>query len=389
MHAPNPLLKHVLLLPAALACAEYWLHPQRYRTTLCRDGAACHRSVCFFAHGVEQLRPLTAPLDAAASDSPCSTKGKFGLSGLPAAAQRRRSQEKQARQQNCASASSCSRGGPARQGSGGITMQQRIALVGSNCGRSSSGSLDSVTIPLGHASLASISSNGCVASPVMPLPVLLPRASCMAAAAGGASGVGHLNDLLAAFQAQVISSHQRAAIAQAAVDEVSNQLQGFYTTLGGMPAACDTSVCMPDSSARYAGTACSSPNVYVGGQMQLQGSPVALSNSLSLPQSYAYSPTTAGSRGMQQQQALVSCSSMGPASSFAYNSADGSLLLQLSPAVSGSLAQPVLVAALSADAAFMNMPVAGVPAVATPQVGAGASGCYMQQLAGQSAGLAW
>jgi hypothetical protein len=366
----------VLLLPASLSCAEYWLHPQRYRTTLCRDGASCHRSVCFFAHGLEQLRPLTAPLDAGNSDNPSFTKGKFSLSGLPAAAQRRRSQEKIARQSSCAS--SCSRG-PVRQGSGGITcLQQRAG----NCGRSSSGSLDSVTIPIGHASLAS-----------MPLPGLLPRASSsMAAAAGGAAGVGHLNDLLAAFQAQVISSHQRAAIAQAAVDEANNQLQGFYASLGGMPADA-TSVCMPDVSSRYAGAACSSPNVYVGGQMPLQGSSLALNNSLSLPQSYAYSPTIAGSlQGMQQQQGLVSVSSFGPSSSFTYNSADSILLPQLSPAVSGSLAQqqPVLVAALSADAAFVNMPVAGVHAgsVAAPQVGAGASGCYMR-LAGQAAGLAW
>jgi hypothetical protein len=377
----------VLLLPASVSCAEYWLHPQRYRTTLCRDGASCHRSVCFFAHGLEQLRPLTAPLDAGNSDNPSFTKGKFSLSGLPAAAQRRRSQEKLARQSSCAS--TCSRG-PVRQGSGGITCLQQRAGAGSNCGRSSSGSLDSVTIPIGHASLAGISNNG------MPLPGLLPRASSSmaAAAAGGASGVGHLNDLLAACHAQVISSHQRAAIAQAAVDEANNQLQGFYASLGGMPADA-TSVCMPDISSRYAGAACSSPNVYMGGQMPLQGSPLALSNSLSLPQSYAYSPTIAGSlQGMQQQQqqGLVSVSSFGPSSSFTYNSADSILLPQLSPAVSGSLAQqqPVLVAALSADAAFVNMPVAGVHAgaVAAPQVGVGASGCYMR-LAGQAAGLAW
>lgn len=35
---------------------EVWLHPDRYRTQLCRDGEACNRKVCFFAHSVEQLR---------------------------------------------------------------------------------------------------------------------------------------------------------------------------------------------------------------------------------------------------------------------------------------------------------------------------------------------
>ncbi|XP_057731856.1 zinc finger CCCH domain-containing protein 20-like [Arachis stenosperma] len=37
---------------------ECWLHPQRYRTQLCKDGAACRRRVCFFAHAPDQLRVL-------------------------------------------------------------------------------------------------------------------------------------------------------------------------------------------------------------------------------------------------------------------------------------------------------------------------------------------
>ncbi|KAL4519844.1 hypothetical protein Ndes2437A_g08009 [Nannochloris sp. 'desiccata'] len=40
---------------------ECWLHPSKYRTTLCKEGAACTRSVCFFAHSLEQLREPTAP----------------------------------------------------------------------------------------------------------------------------------------------------------------------------------------------------------------------------------------------------------------------------------------------------------------------------------------
>lgn len=35
---------------------ESWLHPQKYRTLLCKDGDQCHREVCFFAHGSKQLR---------------------------------------------------------------------------------------------------------------------------------------------------------------------------------------------------------------------------------------------------------------------------------------------------------------------------------------------
>ncbi|KAF6256220.1 hypothetical protein COO60DRAFT_135613 [Scenedesmus sp. NREL 46B-D3] len=37
---------------------EYWLHPSRYRTQLCRnnDGSHCKRQICFFAHSVDELR---------------------------------------------------------------------------------------------------------------------------------------------------------------------------------------------------------------------------------------------------------------------------------------------------------------------------------------------
>jgi hypothetical protein len=37
---------------------ECWLHPAQYRTRLCKDGKECNRRVCFFAHVVEELRPL-------------------------------------------------------------------------------------------------------------------------------------------------------------------------------------------------------------------------------------------------------------------------------------------------------------------------------------------
>lgn len=42
--------------PYAHNVFEYWLHPTRYRTQLCKDGPCCKRSICFFAHDLEQLR---------------------------------------------------------------------------------------------------------------------------------------------------------------------------------------------------------------------------------------------------------------------------------------------------------------------------------------------
>jgi hypothetical protein len=38
---------------------ECWLHPAKYRTQLCKEGPACRRPVCFFAHSVLDIRQPT------------------------------------------------------------------------------------------------------------------------------------------------------------------------------------------------------------------------------------------------------------------------------------------------------------------------------------------
>ncbi|KAJ6842242.1 putative zinc finger CCCH domain-containing protein 2 [Iris pallida] len=48
---------------------ECWLHPARYRTQPCKDGTACRRRVCFFAHTPDQLRVLPQSPKAAAVES--------------------------------------------------------------------------------------------------------------------------------------------------------------------------------------------------------------------------------------------------------------------------------------------------------------------------------
>ncbi|KAK1290831.1 Zinc finger CCCH domain-containing protein 20 [Acorus calamus] len=50
---------------------ECWLHPARYRTQPCKDGTACRRRVCFFAHTPEQLRvlPQSSPRSASGGGS--------------------------------------------------------------------------------------------------------------------------------------------------------------------------------------------------------------------------------------------------------------------------------------------------------------------------------
>lgn len=44
---------------------ECWLHPAQYRTRLCKDEINCTRRVCFFAHRLEELRPLYASTGSA------------------------------------------------------------------------------------------------------------------------------------------------------------------------------------------------------------------------------------------------------------------------------------------------------------------------------------
>jgi hypothetical protein len=48
----------LLLLLTPVQVFEFWLHPHRYRTEMCKVGAGCNRRICFFAHKPEELRPL-------------------------------------------------------------------------------------------------------------------------------------------------------------------------------------------------------------------------------------------------------------------------------------------------------------------------------------------
>ncbi|RCV14419.1 hypothetical protein SETIT_2G424700v2 [Setaria italica] len=44
---------------------ELWLHPARFRTTMCQGGLACPRRVCFFAHFPAELRAENDPVPLA------------------------------------------------------------------------------------------------------------------------------------------------------------------------------------------------------------------------------------------------------------------------------------------------------------------------------------
>ena len=47
---------------------ESWLHPTRFRTSLCSLGGACDRAICFFAHAVNELRPRDDIVDRIARE---------------------------------------------------------------------------------------------------------------------------------------------------------------------------------------------------------------------------------------------------------------------------------------------------------------------------------
>ncbi|KAK1662004.1 hypothetical protein QYE76_050163 [Lolium multiflorum] len=51
---------------------ECWLHPARYRTQPCKDGTACRRRVCFFAHTPDQLRSIPAQHASPRNSTPLS-----------------------------------------------------------------------------------------------------------------------------------------------------------------------------------------------------------------------------------------------------------------------------------------------------------------------------
>jgi ankyrin repeat protein len=58
---------------------ECWLHPAQYRTRLCKDGTNCARRVCFFAHTVEELRPLYVSTGSAVPSPRSSTPGATAM----------------------------------------------------------------------------------------------------------------------------------------------------------------------------------------------------------------------------------------------------------------------------------------------------------------------
>jgi hypothetical protein len=80
--------------PYAHNVFEYWLHPTRYRTQLCNDGAACRRKICFFAHSLEELRapevkPFVSPEALAAAAAAAAGDAPAGSAAAAAAGRRR------------------------------------------------------------------------------------------------------------------------------------------------------------------------------------------------------------------------------------------------------------------------------------------------------------
>ena len=63
---------------------ELWMHPDRFRTQLCREGTDCKRSICFFAHSIHQLRTSTISTDVSSAATPKSASSPLGSPPLVA-----------------------------------------------------------------------------------------------------------------------------------------------------------------------------------------------------------------------------------------------------------------------------------------------------------------
>ncbi|XP_027336808.1 zinc finger CCCH domain-containing protein 66-like [Abrus precatorius] len=61
---------------------ECWLHPAQYRTRLCKDEIGCTRRVCFFAHKLEELRPVYASTGSAMPSSSSYSASASSLDAL-------------------------------------------------------------------------------------------------------------------------------------------------------------------------------------------------------------------------------------------------------------------------------------------------------------------
>jgi hypothetical protein len=65
--------------PYAHNAFEYWLHPTRYRTQMCKEGTSCTRKICFFAHDETEIRvpdskPCISPESLRAASNKASDK---------------------------------------------------------------------------------------------------------------------------------------------------------------------------------------------------------------------------------------------------------------------------------------------------------------------------
>lgn len=69
--------------PFAHGVFERWLHPSLYRTQLCKDGCACNREICFFAHSAADLRPAPPGASSTHGQGLVSCKANAGSKEHP------------------------------------------------------------------------------------------------------------------------------------------------------------------------------------------------------------------------------------------------------------------------------------------------------------------
>ncbi|KAF8058893.1 zinc finger CCCH domain-containing protein 24 [Scenedesmus sp. PABB004] len=243
---------------------ESWLHPMKFRTMLCKDGDDCHREVCFFAHGAEQLRMPSRDVPAAFG-GPSRLRRDSGLpsEGQPAFVQPAYLASPQAGggvrtvwlqlPQHPAAAVACSPSGPGWRATGGTVAAWPAPGCAQEGDSRRSSACESTTSSMLMVPAATFQQHAqAPAMPAMPstdwgaamqlpaAPAAAPLADADASAGLAAprgSGLAGMSALLESLVREVQSSRADAASSRQVAAQAQQQLRALTTALGPSPGA--------------------------------------------------------------------------------------------------------------------------------------------------------
>lgn len=246
------------------------MHPKRYRTQMCRDGLACTRKVCFFAHSEQELRYVPGVTND--SPDPFSKSGRKKAAAAAAA--------------GCAAKSSLGPhvaigGSPTLSGSCSVdscnsnSSNPSLLLFdgagSSNWGGSPQTSIVGLSPDCDQALLVAAvqvsAQQQAAAAAMSAYPTdAWPTNNATSYAAATSAEAATLVEMLSAYQQQADAYKQRAALAAAAAETANTRLAAYAAALGleasgfgpsaaaAVPAAADlNSILVPSHSLGLSG----------------------------------------------------------------------------------------------------------------------------------------